>query len=62
MRKSNYSDEITKFATVDQARERYKLSRDTVVKLAKEADAVRKIGRSIRIDIPTMDSAVDSYR
>lgn len=62
MFKPDFSNEITKFATIDQARERYKLSRTTIMSIATDADAVRRIGRSIRIDVPLMDAAVDKCR
>lgn len=59
MQRAVFSDTITKLATVEQARERYKLGRKTIMKIASGANAVRKIGRSVRIDIEKMDQAIE---
>lgn len=58
MRKGNYSKEIVKLATVDEAMTRYKLSRSSVMRYATKANAVRKIGRSVRIDVDVMDQYI----
>ena len=36
MNKASYSDDISKLATVNQARERYKLSRNLLLKIAED--------------------------
>lgn len=61
MNKSNYSKDITKLATVPQAVDRYKLSRNTLMRIAESENAVRRFGRSVRIDIPAMDKAINNY-
>lgn len=61
MNKSNYSDTVTKLATVPQAVERYKLSRNTLMQIAEKENAVRRFGRSVRIDVPAMDKAINQY-
>jgi hypothetical protein len=61
MNKSNYSNEITKLATVEQAKERYKLSRNTLIKIAEENNAVCRFGRSVRIDVEVFDKAIENY-
>ena len=61
MHKSNYSDTITKLATVPQAIERYKLSRNTLMCIAEQENAIRRFGRSVRIDITVMDNAINNY-
>lgn len=61
MNKKSYSNDIVKLATVEQARERYKLSRNLLIKIAEDNGAVRRIGRTVRIDIPLMDKALNSY-
>lgn len=58
MQKSNFNETVTKLATVQQARERYKLSRTMLMKIATESGAIRRFGRSVRIDIETLDKAV----
>lgn len=58
LKKNNFSNEITKLATVNQARERYKISRVTLMKYAKEFNAIVRIGRSVRIDCTVMDEAL----
>lgn len=54
----NYSDEITKMATVPQAIERYKISRKTLMKYAKKYDALVRFGRSVRVDIKKFDAGI----
>ena len=60
MHKPSYSNEITKLATVKQAIERYKLGRTALVDYATKVGALRKIGRSVRIDIEVFDKALES--
>ena len=62
MQKGNYGDFLSKCGTVNQARERYKLSRNLLMKIAEDNGAVYRIGRAVRIDIPKMDKALDNYR
>lgn len=61
MQKANFSDNITKLATVEQAKERYKLSRNLLMKVAENESAVRRFGRCVRIDISVMDKAINNY-
>lgn len=48
-------------ATVNQAKERYKLSRNLLLKIAEDNGAVRRIGRTVRIDVPAMDKVISNY-
>ena len=59
MNKAKYSTDVTKFATIDMAKERYKLSRASVVNLAEENNALIHIGRCVRIDVQKLDKALD---
>ena len=61
MNKAGYSDDISKLATVNQARERYKLLRNLLLKIAEDNGAVRRIGRAVRIGVPAMDKAISNY-
>ena len=61
MNKSNFSNNVTKLATVPQAVERYKLSRNTLMRIADEENAVRRFGRAVRIDVQIMDTAINNY-
>ena len=61
MNKSNFSNNVTKLATVPQAVERYKLSRNTLMRIADDENAVRRFGRAVRIDIQIMDKAINNY-
>lgn len=61
MNKASYSNNISKLATVNQAKERYKLSRNLLMQIAEDNGAVRRIGRTVRIDIPEMDKAISNY-
>ena len=60
MNKSNFSNNVTKLATVPQAIERYKLSRNTLMRIADDENAIRRFGRAVRIDIPIMDKAINN--
>ena len=59
MVKSNYSENITKLATVEQARDRYKISRKTLMKYADICGAIVRFGKSVRINVEKMDAWVD---
>lgn len=61
MNKANYSDTPTKLATVQQARQRYKMCRNTLMRIAEDNNAVRRFGRLVRIDIEVFDKAIESY-
>lgn len=45
-----------RFVTTDIARERYNLCREKLIKLAREAGALIKYGRTVRIDVEKLDS------
>lgn len=62
MNKASYSNNISKLATVNQARERYKLSRNLLMKIAEDNGAVYRIGRTVRLDIPKLDKAIEQYK
>lgn len=49
-------------ATVKEAMKRYRVSRTTLMKIAKESKALRKIGKSVRIDIDVMDQYIKKDR
>lgn len=55
---NNFTNEITKLATVEQARQRYKISRVSLMKFAKENKAIVHIGRSARIDCTILDDVL----
>ena len=61
MNKASYSNSISKLATVDEARERYRLGRNLLMKIAEDNNAIRRFGKSVRIDIPVMDKAIENY-
>lgn len=61
MHKSMFSDEIIKLATVPQAIERYKLSRSTLMRIAENENAIRRFGKSVRIDVQVLDKAIEQY-
>lgn len=50
----------TMLITYEQARERYNLGRNVVMKLAKESGALVKIGKAARVDVETMDNYIKS--
>ena len=58
MNKHNFSSEITKLATVPQGMERYKVSRNTLMKVATEHNAVVRFGKCVRIDCEKLDAAL----
>ena len=61
MYKSNFSNEVIKLATIPQAMERYKISRGTLMKIADNENAIRRFGRSVRIDIEVLGRAIEQY-
>mgnify|MGYP001119848421 FL=1 len=61
MNKAKYSDRVVKLATVPQAMERYKLGRNSIMELAKNNEAIRRFGRSVRIDVEVLDKAIEQY-
>lgn len=48
--------------TYKQACERYNLGMNTIQKLARQGEALVKIGKSARVDVEKMDSFVLSFR
>lgn len=61
MNKPSYTNRVIKLATVPQAVERYKLGRTALMQLAESENAVRRFGRSVRIDVEVLDAAINSY-
>ena len=62
MHKAKYLRAVFKLATVNEARERYRLSRNLLMKIAEDNNALRRFGtRAIRIDIQVMDRAIENY-
>lgn len=61
MNKAKYSDRVVKLATVPQAMERYKLGRNSIMVLAENNEAIRRFGRSVRIDVEVLDKAIEQY-
>lgn len=61
MNKAKYSDRVVKLATVPQAMERYKLGRNSIMELAENNEAIRRFGRSVRIDVEVLDKAIEQY-
>lgn len=61
MNKANFSDNVTRLATVPQAKERYKIGRTKLMQIAEDNNAVRRFGRSVRIDVLLMDKAIEKY-
>ncbi len=62
MRKNNFSNEISKLATVPQAQERYKVSRRTVMNFAEQYNAVVRFGKSVRIDCERLDKVLNENK
>ena len=59
MKKNKFTERITKLATVEQAKDRYKISRLTLMKHAEKCGAVVRFGKSVRINVDKMDAWVD---
>ena len=62
MNKPMYSNILTKLATPPMACERYKLSRSKLMEIAEKADAIRRFGRSVRVDIEKMDCYLENMK
>lgn len=50
---------IERYISIKTATQRYALCRNTIVKLAKEAQAIYKIGRAVRIDSEKLDKYLE---
>ena len=61
MKQPQYSDNVVKLATIEMAKERYKLSRGLLLQIAEENNAVRRIGRTVRVDCEKLDKALENY-
>lgn len=62
MNKAEYtSSGIVKFATIDECKKRYRLSRNTIMKVASDNNALRKIGTCVRVDVTKLDGALELY-
>ena len=61
MKQPQYSNDLTKLATVKQAVERYKLGKTKLMEVAEDNNAIRRFGRAVRIDIEVMDKAIANY-
>lgn len=63
MKKPQFNETLTKLGTIEQSRQRYKLSRNKLMEYAEKCGAIRRFGRSVRIDIETLDKAInENYR
>lgn len=61
MNRAIYKKDIIKLGTVEEAKERYRLGRNKLMEIAENENAIRRFGRSVRIDIPAMDKAINNY-
>lgn len=59
MNAPKYNERISKFCTVNEGMERYRLGRNHLMQLAEEHRAVRRFGRSVRIDARLLDEVFD---
>ena len=64
MNKAKYErSDYSKLITIEEAKVRYQMSRNTITKLAEEFGAIRRFGsRMIRIDVSTMDEKIQKSR
>ena len=61
MNKAKYEKSVVKLGTVKEAKERYRLGRNKLMEIAENENAIRRFGRSVRIDISVMDKAIEQY-
>lgn len=61
MKRCDFKDTPTKLLTVAEARERYRLSENSIAKYAKLAGAYFKFGKSARIDMIRLDQYIDEH-
>lgn len=59
MKPYKYSDQIYRYATMQQATDYFKMNKATIKQLAKEARAEIGVGRARRYDIPKMDELLE---
>ena len=55
-------ESAVKLMTVEQAKNYYNLSRPTIIKIAEENGALRRIGRALRVDFQKLDTVLDSQK
>ena len=62
MKKAKFEKEPCKYATIDEARNRYRLGRNSLMAIATEAGAVVRLpGRIVRINIPVLDAYFEQF-
>ena len=61
MYRADFKKAPTKNLTVEEAKERYRMGRGLLLKVAGDNGAVRRIGKRIFIDMPIMDEAMNLY-
>ena len=55
---SQYSNKPKKQATVEMMQEEYKYSKGLIIRIAKEANAIIRVGRTTRIDVEKFDKVL----
>lgn len=60
MSKLKQLDNTLKLVTVNQACERYQFSRNTLMRVADDLGAIKRFGRTVRIDVQAMDKAIEA--
>ncbi len=61
MNRAIYEKRAVKLGTVKEAQERYRLGRSKLMEIAENEGAVRRFGRSVRIDVSVLDRAIANY-
>ncbi len=61
MNRAIYEKGAVKLGTVKEAQERYRLGRNKLLEIAENENAIRRFGRSVRIDISVLDRAIANY-
>ncbi len=61
MHRAIYEKSAVKLGTVKEGQERYRLGRNKLMEIAEKENAVRRIGRSVRIDVEVLDKAIEQY-
>ncbi len=61
MNRAIYEKSAVKLGTVKEAQERYRLGRSKLMEIAENEGAVRRFGRSVRVDVSVLDRAIANY-
>ncbi|MBQ8983284.1 MAG: hypothetical protein IJ079_06815 [Lachnospiraceae bacterium] len=62
MKYKNYTkNDNPRLLTIEEARQNYRMSRNLLMRIATECNAVRRFGRAVRIDPVVFENGIENY-